>query len=337
MKTARKARKAPKTPLEIGKLLPKKAVPVSELFPAQEGAIKLVFGKIRNGKSTYTARMMYEWLEQGYAVYSNLALILPENEFDQRTRFSISLENLIFNKKTFYCFRTENFHYFNPRTGMMLSAGVWTQVFDPTIPGDEVRWLNTLTDCKIAYDEGHWLLDSYSPVAHISIGIRAFISESGHCNREFVVITQRVTAIQAHARSNVNQFFHCEKHTFLFFFMRLQVSEYQTLKNDLPDPDDVERVMIFWSNDKYWRFFDTHTLRAGRPPSQELHVDAFEVSFWGRIRLVAMNLRGRGKGVALQGPPLPAVQGEEAVQSRTEPTGWLPQLERKRFDIPTKP
>lgn len=330
---------ARKTQLDIGELLPPEEIKDLDLFPAEEGAIKLVFGKIRNGKSTYTARMMYEWLQQGYSVYSNLALILQPDEFDQRLQFSTSLENLVFGKKVFYRFRTENFHYFNPRTGMMktgMSEGL-VQVFDPLLEGDEVRWLNSLTDCKIAYDEGHWLLDSYSPVAKISIGIRAFISESGHCNREVVIITQRVTAIQAHARSNVNQFFQCEKHMFLFIFMRLQVTEYQTLKNDLPDPEEAEKTMIFWTNDKFWKLFDTHTLRNGRLPSQELYVDAYWVPFSGRVRLVLMNLFGRRKGAPLQGEPLPASEVERASQARFEAQEATEERYSATFDIPKHP
>lgn len=327
---------ARKTPLDIGEELPQEELKELNLFPGEEGMIQLVYGRIRNGKSTYAARLMYNDLFRGIPVYSNLDLDLAETEFDERRVLSISLENLLFGKKVFYRFRTENFHYFNPTTGEMRTGDKWEKVFDPTIPGDEVRWLNTLTDCSLYYDEGHWLLNSYE-ATRIDLGKRRLTTETGHMNRKIVIISQRTQAIHVDARANVNQFFRCSKQTFFIFFMRLQVEEFQDMKGNDVDESDESRIAtrIYWSNDKYWRLFNTHALRQGKPKSQEVYFNAYWVGFFGRIRLVLMNLFGRGKGAPLQGVPLPTEEAEHAVQAKIEPSGHLSKLSRKNFDIPT--
>jgi len=113
-------------------------------FQAPEGSIELIYGRIRQGKSTHAVRLMYNALKEGQVVYSNLLLDLSGETFDQRDHFETVFWKTLFGKKRFYEFDKKNYHWFNPTTGEC--DGV--QVFDPDKKGDEIRWLNSLTDCE---------------------------------------------------------------------------------------------------------------------------------------------------------------------------------------------
>jgi hypothetical protein len=249
-------------------------VPTFELegyFEAPEGSVELIYGRIRQGKSTHAVRCMYSSLVEGRVVYSNLLLDLEKEHFDQRDSFETSFWNLIFGKKRFFVFDKRNFHWFNPTTGEC--DGI--RVFDPEKKGDEVRWLNTLTDCEIYYDEGQWLLDSYE-TNMASVAKRKLITETGHNNRKIVIIAQRTQSVHVNARGNVNIFWKCKKHNY-FFWKLLCVYEFQDMKGqDVDEDSEPVSVQRFWTNTKYWEIFNTHYLRAGKPKSQELHFSAYD-------------------------------------------------------------
>lgn len=321
--------------LDYGVPIPEQHLPVlAERLRAPEGEVNLIYGRIRNGKSTYAARCMYDDLENGIPVYSNLLLDLEGVEFDQRSRLAISFENMLFGKREFYRFSRANFHYFNPVSGILLTVfddgtREEVQVFDPRIPGDLVRWLNTLTDCSVYYDEGHWLLHSYEGVKQDLEKMR-LITETGHVNRKIVIISQRTQSIHVNARGNVNRYFRCRKTVFLFFFLRLQVEEFQDMTGSDVDESDESLVstQIFWSNDRYWKLFNTHTLRQGRPISQSIHFQAYDLNFGERFALFLVNLFGRrSRG----GVNPDADTAEEAIVEQKpvlEPTGHLKQITR---------
>lgn len=312
-----------KTLTQLGTLLPPESVKDTGIFPPEEGFIQLIYGPIRNGKSTYTARCMYEDIFQGRSVYSNLNLDLSNENFDEREKMEVSLLNLVFGKPQFYKFSKANFHYFNPTTGELHSAGVITKVFDPLIPGDLVRWLNTLTDCVIYYDEGHWLLNSYEGTRVDMEKIR-LITETGHCNRRIVIITQRTQAIHVGARANVNQYFRCTKKIFFFFFLRLQVEEFQSMKgNDVDDDSPPVSTRIFWSNTRYWNLFNTHVLRGGRPRSQDLFFDVYYLNFTERLYLAFWHLFGRRSPRGVKATGSDAEQVESVLGGNSKPVKRL--------------
>jgi len=326
--------------LDYGIPVPETDLPIlAERLRAPEGEVDLIYGRIRNGKSTYAARCMYDDLENGIPVYSNLFLDLQNAEFDQRTKLSISFENLLFGKREFYRLSRANFHYFNAATGDLITVddnGVRTvdKVFDPIIPGDLVRWLNSLTDCAIYYDEGHWLLHSYEGVKQDLEKMR-LITETGHVNRKIVIISQRTQSIHVNARGNVNRYFRCKKNIFLFVFMRLQVEEFQDMKGS--DVDESEESLvdtrIFWSNSKYWNLFNTHTLRQGRPISQAIHFEAFDLNFGERMALFLNNLITRRRRAGVNADADTAGGGETPSQVNFEPSEGLRELKRPVFDI----
>jgi len=322
------------SPTDFGIEIPQEQID-RDLFPGEEGMIQLFYGPIRNGKSTFTARSMHEDLMVGRSVYSNLNLDLSNESFDQREQLSLSLENLIFGKKIYYRFLKSNFHYFNPNTGFLYCDGVETKVFDPSIPGDLVRWLNTLTDCVIYYDEGHWLLNSYEGTKQDLEKMR-FITETGHVNRKIVIISQRTQSIHVNARANVNQFFRCTKRNYLFgLFMRLQVEEFQAMKgSDVDETVEPVSVQVYWSNQRYWRLFNTHFLRQGRPRSQELHFKAYELSRNTSFALVLWHLFARKGRARVKAERDPAGNGQEPIQPVFKSSSPISTIKKGTFDIP---
>lgn len=255
-------------------------------FPAPEGAIQLIYGKIRNGKSTHAVRRMFDDLFNGMVVYSNIKLNLDGIEFDERQRLIIATLGLVPLRKRFFVFSKENFHWFNPLTGICDG----NYVFDPKSRDSEIEWLNSLTDCRIYYDEGHWLLDSYESTK-ASLDKRKLVTESGHLGRTLILISQRTQSIHVNARGNVNQFFRCSKHRKLGLIPYLLVEEFQDMKGtDVDEEADPVSTTQYFRNGRYWGLFDTHYLRAGRESSQPLMFEAFDLSYWERIKNVIHTL-----------------------------------------------
>jgi len=302
--------------LQIGEKVPDKEL-VGNLFQAEEGFVQMIYGRIRQGKSTEAVRRMYEALSNGRVVYSNLRLDLSPVIFDDRLQISIVGKNILFGEKRFYRFRKENFHWFNPVTGECDGR----KVFDPSKKDSEIEWLNRLTDCEIYYDEGQWLLDSYEST-YASVAKRKLITETGHMNRLIVIIAQRTQSVHVNARGNVNQFFRCQKVPRFLFFTALQVEEFQDMKgNDVDEDSEPVSVKTYVSNSKYWRLFDTHYLRAGKPRSQEVFFDAYDLSFQEKVQVLLYLISDwflaklpRLKPRELGGAPAPGPVGAARVE-----------------------
>jgi len=258
-----------------------------DLFSAPEGFIQLIYGRIRQGKSTEAVRRMVEALSNGISVYSNIALDLSSLTLDDRTSRGIIISQLLAPwRHRFYAFDTRNYHFMDPILGEV--DGV--QVYDPSKKGAEIEWLNTLTDCLIVYDEGQWLVDSYE-ATYASVAKRKLITETGHMNRVIVIVAQRTQSVHVNARGNVNQFFRCPKIRKYFFFRAFLVEEFQDMKGtDVDETVEPVSKSTYFVNTKYWMMFNTHYLRAGRPKSQELHFEAFDLTFGERFRLFMLGL-----------------------------------------------
>jgi len=313
--------------LKIGKPVPKEQLE-ADLFEAQEGFIQLIYGRIRQGKSTEAVRRMVEALSNGINVYSNIALDLRELILDDRVNAQIIIVNNLLFKKRFYRFSVSNYHFFDPVTGQCDGK----QVFNPFTRGAEIKWLNSLTDCEIYYDEGQWLLDSYEKT-DVSVEKRKLITESGHVNRKIVIIAQRTQSVHVNARGNVNQFFRCSKHGFLMFNM-LMVEEFQDMKGqDVDETAEPIAIRRYFTSKKYWRLFNTHYLRRGRPRSQDVYYEAFDVSAWGRIKLMFWRLFGFALPALKQEAPnfvptKPPLEGDIALEHEGGFVGISPQDEQ---------
>jgi len=280
--------------LELGREVPREELKNKDLFQPEEGFVQMIYGRIRQGKSTEAVRRMYESLTNGKVVYSNIRLDLSSVFFDDRLQISLATSNFLWQQKRYYRFHKENFHWFNPTTGECDGK----IVFDPQKRGDEIRWLNTLTDCEIYYDEGQWLLDSYESTS-ASIAKRKLITETGHMNRLIVIIAQRTQSVHVNARGNVNQFYRCQKVFKYWFFRGLQVEEFQDMKGQDVDEDAPPvSVHTYFVNKKYWRLFNTHYLRAGRPKSQDVYFSAYDLSFSERLSLLYFHMFNKVLGFA---------------------------------------
>jgi hypothetical protein len=281
--------------LKIGKAVePERLDP--EYFQAEEGFVKLIYGRIRQGKSTEAVRVMVEGLSNGKSVYSNIALDLRNLILDDRINIPVVIGNSLTFRKRFYAFDTQNYTYFDPVTGMAYQGGNMDegkQVFNPTLKGDEIRWLNTLTDCIVVYDEGQWLLDSYEST-FASVAKRKLITETGHVNRTIVIVAQRTQSVHVNARGNVNQFYRCSKKSILGLFTILMVEEFQDMKgqdvDELAPPIHVNRYLF---HRKYWGLFNTHYLRRGRPRSQEVKYLAYDLNVFQRFQLIFWSIFAR--------------------------------------------
>jgi len=277
------ALKLPKLPdpSSLGTKVPKEEL-IDLFAEAEEGSIQMIYGRIRQGKSTEAVRRMLDDLERGCVVYSNLRLDLSFEELDERLIFSAAAVSLLRpgkKGKRFYRFYKENFHWFDPVSGLCDDK----RVFDPSKKGSEVEWLNTITDAKIYYDEGQWLLDSYEST-FASVAKRKLITESGHVGRTIVIIAQRTQSVHVNARGNVNQFFRCRKERKWLFFRTLVVEEFQDMKgNDVDEDADPVSVVRHYSSARAWNAFNTHYLRAGRPKIHDVHFDAYDLSYGERI------------------------------------------------------
>jgi len=256
-----------------------------DTFTAPEGSVELIYGRIRQGKSTHAVRCMYTDLTEGRVVYSNLLLDLSQETFDQRDSFEHNFIRVLFGKKRYFVFDKKNYHYFNPTTGMCDGK----MVFNPDVKGSEIEWLNSLTDCTIYYDEGQWLLDSYEST-FASVAKRKLITETGHMNRKIVIIAQRTQSVHVNARGNVNIFWKCKKVRWLFW-TRLYVYEFQDMKGqDVDEDSEPVSIQKFWSSNRYWRMFNTHFLRAGKLKSQDLHFKAYDLDFKERFMALIYTL-----------------------------------------------
>lgn len=261
-----------------------------DLFPASEGGIQAIIGMIRSGKTTEAVRRMRESLANGRVVYSNILLDLSNERFDDRESPWFIMRGIFTFKRRFFVFDKKNYHYFDPRRGTVDGK----KLFQPTKkdPNSIVKWLNTLTDCEIYYDEGQRILNSYEGI-RVSSDKLDLIEETGHVNRLIVIITQRSNRIHVNARANVNQFFYCSKGwSWLPFLvvptMKYRVTEFQAMiGNEVDTTQPVsQKSYTIKDNVSIWRMFNTHYLRDGRPISQKLFFSAYDLSQKDKISTV---------------------------------------------------
>lgn len=246
-------------------------------FKAPEGTIDMIYGHIRNGKTTHGVRVMLDSLENGVPVYSNLNLDLSKFNFDDRVSFKHTFWNWLLFKKRYYTFDKKNFHYVDEKKYKQKE--------------DLIAFLLTLTDCCIVWDEGQWLLDSYSGTK-FALDLRLWLLHTGHFNRRIVIITQRPTSVHVTARGNIARFFKCKK-LLSWPFMVLRVMEFQDMKAETVDEEapPVSRS-LYIANRRIFKAFNTHYLRGGVPVSQKVFLQAYDLNFYERCQAIASSLFG---------------------------------------------
>lgn len=234
-----------------------------DLFPSEEGSIDQIYGRIGNGKTYAATADILRDLERGLVVYANWEIDF--NGFDQRESLPWIILGLFGFKRRFYRFRKENLHKIG-------------------IDEDFIDKFSQLTDCKIYLDEGHVIFDSYQ-MAKISMKKRNAVLHTRHFNRSIVIVSQRPTAVHVSARANVNRFYKCER-LLRWPFLIFRKTEFQDMTNETVDETKVVSRRVYLARKKILRAYNTKYLRGGIPKSQEVHFDAYDISFRDSLRLL---------------------------------------------------
>jgi hypothetical protein len=256
--------------MEIGK--PVLQDELIDVFSASEGSINLYYGKIGNGKTYNATADIIELLKQGKVVYCNWKINI-EN-FDDRESFLITVFNLLLGRKRFYkipC--AQNLHFFDPS--------------DYQDHSELAEWLSNLNDCHIFFDEGQDMFDSYEGTKFSKIK-RRLILHTRHYHRTLNIITQRPTAIQVSARGNVNRFYKCEKLA-SWPWVRFARIEYQDMRGETVADDETDEpvsVKTYWAKNSIFNAYNTNYLAEGIPKSQQVFFEAFDLTFWEKVKLL---------------------------------------------------
>lgn len=254
--------------MEIGKKVIQEEL--IDVFSASEGSINLYYGMIGNGKTYAATADILDLLAQGKVVYCNWKIEVPD--FDDRENIVIILVNLLLGRRRFYKIPCkENLHYFDPE-----------QFADMT---EMVEWLANRNDCHIFFDEGQDMFDSYEGNKFSKLK-RKLILHTRHYHRTLNIVTQRPTAIQVSARGNVNRFYKCVKIA-SWPWVRFQRLEYQEMKNETVD-EEAEPISkkTYWASKKVFQAYNTSYLADGIPKSQQVHFEAFDLTFKEKIILL---------------------------------------------------
>lgn len=235
------------TPVTVGTEI--KDIDLLEIFPPDEGEINQIYGRIGAGK-TYCATVdILEDLDRGQVWYTNWKIDWPG--YDERTKKWYLFLGWLGLKKEFLNFPKENLHYVDLGEKSVFVDGISTgKTF--------VQWISTLSDCKVALDEGHIAFDSYE-MARMDLEKRNAVLWTRHFDRSYLVISQRPTAIHVTMRANVNRFFKCEKimdFTLFWRWVRFQKTEFQDVDNtDRPDETKIkildEQTHMLVDSDEY--------------------------------------------------------------------------------------
>lgn len=255
-----------------------------EIFEAQEGIIEHIIGKTGNGKTYYATLRAWELLMQGNVVYTTWKLILPD-VYDQRNDFSTVFWKTVFGKKQFYSYDLrENWR--------------WIDIERP----DLKEYIASLTDCFVFLDEGQ---DIFSSHDRIDGQARRTITRTRHMRKTLIIVSQRAQAVDTNARANVTFYYKCVKYRAWFWPFKPYFKVFVT--EDMDDNNiPVWEEHIPYSNGKVWRapihrryfyskkisnLYNSWYLRDGIEKSQEVHFDAYELSFFDKLRTMSFLMR----------------------------------------------
>jgi hypothetical protein len=304
---------------------------IREVFDAEEGQIEQYYGRIGNGKTYNATADIWEDLRRGLSVYANWQVEWPG--YDERDSFGRLLFNFLTFSKRFYRFKQENLHFYS-------FDDDWAkkQSENITLPNGDVQivhpykdfmdWFASRTDCKIYADEGHVLFDSYQ-TTKFSMKKRTAILHTRHFNRTIAIISQRPTAVHVSARANVNVFYKCEK-LMSWPFLIFRRTEFQDMVGETVDDTKPISKKWYFASKRILQSYNTKYLRGGIPRSQNVYVDAFDLTFEERFRaLVFAALRAMGFGLFF--PSLKRQKEEPAPQARAVEIENVPAQTREDF------
>jgi len=275
---------------ELGKKVASELL--QDYFSASEGAINMYYGLIGNGKTYAATSDVLEKLRQGRVVYANWHINV--DDFDDRDSFLFVIRNILFFRKRFFkipC--AQNLYFFDVDEGVYDHMGNQIKDFDGSM-GNFVEWASSLNDCDIFFDEGQDMFDSYEGTK-FSKSKRRLILHTRHYHRTLNIISQRPTAIQVSARGNVNRFYKCVKIA-SWPWVRFGRYEFQEMVgetvNELAEPVSLK---TYWGRSSVFNAYNTDYLAEGIPKSQSVFFEAYELSFWQKLRALGGILRSIGR------------------------------------------
>lgn len=293
-----------------------------DLFEAQEGEIQHIIGKTGNGKTYEGTRRALEYLKQGYTVYTTWQLLLPEY-YDEREDKEKLFFRFLFGIKKFYRFDyKKNWHF-----------------LDIDRP-DLIQFVAGLTDCIVFLDEGQDIFDSRE---RIEKSARKVLTRTRHMRKTLIIISQRAQAVDVTARANVTYYYKCVKSIAWFWPFKHYFKVYRTEEMDQQNFPIWEDGITGWqaelwrshfANKEVYDAYNSWYLRAGIPRSQELSFDAFELSWFDK-------LRGLFRGVTPppREPPEWSLKelAERNLAKYKEATHFEPKKKKKSKELSTPP
>lgn len=265
--------------------------PIVGQFEADEGDVEHIIGQTGQGKTYEATRRALKYLKQGTVVYTTWRLNLPDI-FDERESFFHVLWKTILFKKHFFQFDLKkNWHHVDLDSYLDEHGVFDTERF--------ARFLATRTDCIFMLDEGQDVFDSHQRAGKIA---RQSITRTRHMHKKLIIISQRAQAVDVTARGNVTWFYKCQAIQFPFLpkFFRVYRTEEIENSNNYPVWERLDSTgKTIWKAEVYHSGFsrkeifdayDSWFMRKNMEISQSLHLDAYEVGLFGRLKLLFLHI-----------------------------------------------
>lgn len=233
------------------------------LFAPVEGQVSFYYGRIRNGKTYAATADILDLLKRGEVVYANW--FVDFKDFDERSNFWIVFVKTMFGKKRFYKYKKENFHYFHP-------------------DDIDIAFLGRLVNAHIFIDEGQWIFNSH--VRNPDVEKRKLILHNGHYSRSLNIISQRPNNVFIDMRSQVNVWYKCEKLFSLPFLTLFMRSEFQDMKDDMPDEEKPSSVKHYFLSKEVANAYSTHAMRGDDALEEKVDFEVYSLSFFDKIKLL---------------------------------------------------
>ncbi len=294
--------------------------PLLNIFEAQEGEVQHIIGKTGMGKTYEATRRADQFLRQGYVVYTTWRLNLPEF-YDQRLSFGNVLKNILLFRNVFYRFDyKKNWHYVNldeylDEDGIMDTEKLAT-------------FLATRTDCIFMLDEGQDVFDSHKRSGAIA---RQSITRTRHMHKTLIVISQRAQAVDVTVRGNITYFYKCEKTYWPLLGPRFRVrftdeidegNNYPIWTRHDSQGREVWKAPTYhvgFAKKRIYDMYDSWYMRKQMIRSQDIHVEAYTLSFTERIIMLWRIVRGEKKiKIKKESTPLKGVVLENIIEKPKE-------------------
>jgi hypothetical protein len=166
------------------------------------------------------------------------------------------------------------------------------------------RFLATRTDCIFMLDEGQDVFDSNKKSGQIA---RQSITRTRHMHKTLILISQRAQAVDVNVRANCTYFYMCVKRTSLLFPTRFRVFRTDDVNEISNYPiwvrhnstGEVTWQAPLWhsgfAKQYIYDAYDSWYMRQNMIRSQDIKVDAYELSFGDKMLALGDAIFGKKK------------------------------------------